>query len=439
MRRIRVDSLAVAAIGLSGQALVFLLHIVLTRSLGTFEYGLVMIQMAWASSLLIPATAGQERTALRTVPRLVDQGVEHLGGYLRFATIAVTTCSVIVAIAYVSLSRLIPGIREQDISLAIVTAVFLVGTALFLRSAGILRGLNEPKLPQFAESLLRPLLVLVAFLALVFALQSRPDALTALVAFAVAPWLLQLFTAFRVRARLRALAGSGTARPYRASRSDMLEWTRLGISLALGAAALALMYTVDIIMLGALADPESAALYGVASRLSLLMLFGMNAVQIVVSPPLSSAHARGELTVVRRLVNIAALFGFGISAAIAVLFLAAGGQLLAVFGAEFVGANSALRILVLGQLLNAATGITGTYMSMTCDPRILLAFITGGLAINIALNLWLIPLLGIEGAAIASIVSHASWNLCAFVYVWRSHRIDLSIFSAGLQLLKPRV
>lgn len=421
--------MAVAAIGLGGQAVVFLLHIIMTRSLGAHEYGLVMIQLAYANSLLIAATAGQERAALRLVPLLrADPDAGLLRAYLRFTLVLIGVCSLVVAASYFLAAPYLPGLGSGNQPLAALAAVYLAGSALLARNTGLLRGLGQPVVPQLAESLVRPALIITVLGALAFMVEPGLSAIHALMAFAAAPWILQLVLHFRLGTVAGSVAAARSATRLQAKRAR--EWVRLGISLALAAAALALMYSVDIIMLGALVDPEAAALYGVASRLSLLLLFGTNAVQIVVSPLLSGAHAQGDRPQVLRLVHTAALFGFVIAAGIGTLFLLFGTLITGLFGAEFVAAVPALHILVLGQLLNAFTGITGAYISMTCNPRTLLLFIGFGLVVNVILNAVLIPAYGIRGAAIASVVSHGAWNIAALFYVLRHHQIDLSIVSA---------
>ena len=84
---------------------------------------------------------------------------------------------------------------------------------------------------------------------------------------------------------------------------------------------------------------------------------------------------------------------------------------LGLFGEDFLAGSSALYILLAAMIINALTGPVGYVMTMTGHhlkaAKILLAMII----LNILLNVMLIPPYGIEGAAIATGVTSALWNI----------------------------
>jgi O-antigen/teichoic acid export membrane protein len=78
---------------------------------------------------------------------------------------------------------------------------------------------------------------------------------------------------------------------------------------------------------------------------------------------------------------------------------------LRLFEDAFVAGSSALRILLVGQVVSAMAGSVGYIMMMTGHER-QAAFVTlGATAGNILLNLMLIPPFGMEGAAVARAVT----------------------------------
>ena len=80
-------------------------------------------------------------------------------------------------------------------------------------------------------------------------------------------------------------------------------------------------------------------------------------------------------------------------------------QLLSLFGAEFEGGETALVILVAGQLIFAATGIAGTVLVMTGHESLLARGAVVTAIANVLLNAILIPSLGLDGAALSSTVA----------------------------------
>jgi O-antigen/teichoic acid export membrane protein len=81
------------------------------------------------------------------------------------------------------------------------------------------------------------------------------------------------------------------------------------------------------------------------------------------------------------------------------------------FGEEYIIGASTLFILGLAQLINTAVGANGYIMNMCGYEKVLLINDIFMAVINIILNYIMIPKYGIMGAAIATAISIASFNL----------------------------
>lgn len=88
------------------------------------------------------------------------------------------------------------------------------------------------------------------------------------------------------------------------------------------------------------------------------------------------------------------------------------------FGPAFVIAGPALAIMAAGQATKIATGPIGGLLTMSGHERWLLRFTIVGLGLLVVLALWLVPIWGLEGAAIAQAVSTAFRNLASFTAAW---------------------
>ncbi|RZV58233.1 MAG: flippase, partial [Flavobacteriaceae bacterium] len=73
--------------------------------------------------------------------------------------------------------------------------------------------------------------------------------------------------------------------------------------------------------------------------------------------------------------------------------------------------------LCLGQLINAMSGSIGEIMLMTGRQIPYQNIMLVALILNIVLNFTLIPLYGILGAAVATAISIAFWNISGAVYL----------------------
>mgnify|MGYP000751870713 CR=1 FL=1 len=94
-----------------------------------------------------------------------------------------------------------------------------------------------------------------------------------------------------------------------------------------------------------------------------------------------------------------------------------------VFGVEFEAALTPLLILALAYTFSVSLGIVSTILNMTGHEKTTAKGAVIATCVNVVLNLTLIPMFGISGAAIATAASLIVWNL----YLWRSVRSLLSI------------
>jgi len=88
-----------------------------------------------------------------------------------------------------------------------------------------------------------------------------------------------------------------------------------------------------------------------------------------------------------------------------------------VFGAEFTAAYWPLIILLIGQAVNISCGSTGIFLAMTGHHKAFRNIIIFSALITLCLQIILVPLSGIYGAAISTAVGMALWNLASLIYI----------------------
>jgi O-antigen/teichoic acid export membrane protein len=198
---------------------------------------------------------------------------------------------------------------------------------------------------------------------------------------------------------------------------DIARWIPQGASLMLVAGSGVIFANSDILMIGAILDTASVGPYHAASRVAELATF---ALAITITPlgpiitKLYAAEQRVELrSIVRRSTKINLVIGFIVTIVLVIFAV----PLLRIFGAEFSSAATALRILVVAQLFNVAAGPVQLLLIMTGHQKFAALGVIVAAASNITLNAVLIPLLGVDGAAIGTAVAIVSWNLLLLYFV----------------------
>jgi|SaaInlLV_10m_DNA_2_1039722.scaffolds.fasta_scaffold00838_12 O-antigen/teichoic acid export membrane protein len=175
------------------------------------------------------------------------------------------------------------------------------------------------------------------------------------------------------------------------------------------------MSQTDIIMIGMYMSEKDVGLYAIAMKLALLTSFVLNAVNSVVSPKFSQYYHANDMETLKKTAKDSSKLIFYTTFPILIFLIIFGKYILGIFGEEFEKAYLVLVILIIGQMVNSFSGSVGYFLNMTGNQAIYQKVILVGLFINIILNVLLIPLYGLIGAAIATSISLALWNLLALL------------------------
>lgn len=197
--------------------------------------------------------------------------------------------------------------------------------------------------------------------------------------------------------------------------------------MALSAIAYFIMQSVDIIILTAYEGFESIAYYSVAVKLATVTALALMSVNIVVAPKIAEIYSTNDFEKLNKLINDSARIIFIISIPILIILFVFSDFMLGLFGANYVLARDALLLLLGGQFFSSLCGPGAIYLNMTGKQKKLNTILILGLGINVVLNLMLIPIYGIEGAAAATLISMIFWNCLIVAAVYRTDRIKIYI------------
>ena len=172
------------------------------------------------------------------------------------------------------------------------------------------------------------------------------------------------------------------------------------------------MNSVNIIMLGRFCQEREVGIYTAASviamLLSRLLIMPVNS---ILSPMVATEFGTGRIDNIRHLYLTSTRWLCYAVTPIASLIIIARNPIMGLFGNAFIlEGGGALLMLTIGQYVNCITGIAGTVLVMTGRQKLELWANVSALSINIALNLILIPRLGMIGAAASSMISQVLIN-----------------------------
>ena len=111
------------------------------------------------------------------------------------------------------------------------------------------------------------------------------------------------------------------------------------------------------------------------------------------------------------------------------LELALGKPMLMLFGPGFDAGYPFLFVLVAGVLARAAVGPAESLLTMSGNQNICALVYAATLAINVVLNMVLIPVLGLWGAAVATAIAMVFEAAALSFTVWRKLGIVMAVFA----------
>ena len=174
----------------------------------------------------------------------------------------------------------------------------------------------------------------------------------------------------------------------------------------------ALYFRIDLLLVEMWRGTGPVALYNAAFRLVETVRLFPAAVLAVVLPSLfraTDAHA------LRRVSAVVSLFGV---AAAPILWATAGRAIPFIYGAPYAGAVPAFRILILSLPL-MSLNFALTHQLIGWDgQRAYAAICAVALAVNVALNVYLVPALSIEGAAWATVLTEVIVTSGCVIALW---------------------
>ncbi|TAN52522.1 MAG: flippase [Methylococcaceae bacterium] len=407
----------------SGALLQLLTDVLAARLLGAAPFGLYALVAAWIYVLSLLGTLGLNFLLLRFVPTyLAQQDWGCLHGLLRRCTRwACLAILAITATGAVLLTLFRPALGETAAA-AFGIALMIIPLQIFssLRQA-ILRGFNKIGRALSPEYLLRPSLFILLLMAA--HLQGwRLDALMALLLY-----LGAAFFAFAVGAFWQYRHTPVSTRHSTPIYHDGY-WLKTAMPLLLIIGLNLISSRIDVIMLGFLADAGQVGIYSAASRIADVVVFGLVAANAVVAPMIARLHATRQHAELQKIVLLA---GKGIAlftTPVAMIIILFGHEILNLFGNDFSAGYTVLVILMSGQIVNALAGPVGHLMTMTGHQVKAAKMVGVSALLNLALNGALIPHFGVIGAALATAVSTATWNLLMMRFVYAELKIRSSLF-----------
>lgn len=196
-----------------------------------------------------------------------------------------------------------------------------------------------------------------------------------------------------------------------------LELLRTASPLLFSGIFLYLLNWSNTIMLGIMTDGIQVGIYNVAYKVGSVGFLVIVSVSTIITPKMAELYGRGELLELKKLTHNATRLIAVLTVPIVLTLIIFSKYILSFFGEEVASGSTTMIIVSLGVLLSAMVGNVDQILNMTNNQNILRNITIICFFVNVIFSYFLIPLYGINGAAISSLITNVLINFLCVYYI----------------------
>ena len=402
----------------------FISQVLMARWLGSHEYGIFV--WVWVAAIIFGGLScvGFPSAVVKFIPQyLVEKNVNALRGLILGSRVASTLVATLIAVVGIVAAYALDGQFSSIYTIPIImAAICLPLLALSDVQNGVARAFSWADLAFSPTYLVRPVLILIFMIAALW-FGMAATATTALTAAIVATWVTTIVQTWVMNRRLRKTVPAGS------KTITMGTWILVALPIFLVEGFFALLTNVDIMIVGLYMAPQDVGIYFAAVKTLALVHFVYFAVKAGAAHHFSKYFTEGDTQRFDAFVRDTVKWTFWPSLLMAIVILVAGKILLSLFGEEFTAGYPLMFILAAGIVARAAVGPAEAVLTMSGNQNVCAALYGVSLTVNVLLNISLIPLYGLYGAAIATTITMMFEATSLYAITLRRLGIHMFIFS----------
>lgn len=398
-----------------GSFIRYVSYILFARLLGPSDYGLISLGLALLGVLATFSLIG----LTKGVPRYIafHKKKEITRGLIKTSLKYSLSISIFIAIMLILLSEQISiyfntGFVEVLPYFALTLPFFV----LTLLGISIFRGLKKFKYKVYIGELLRSTILVSTFLllySLCFGLYSA---------------ILAVVLSFSIPAIVSFILIHKEINLFGKTEYITKELLKFSLPLLLLSFFYLIIRWSDVIILGIFRTSDYVGIYNTALPTAMAMTVIVSAVAYVFLPIASELFAKKRMKELNSLYRTTTRWLFITSFPLFLIFFLFPSHIISfIFGAEYIAASLPLSILSIGVVTSISTGLIGSILVIMGKPKIIMWAGSFAALVNIVLNVTLIPIYGMIGAAISTTIAISIANLIKMYLVRKKVKLPYSL------------
>ena len=445
-------AMLIFVIRVASAALAIILQVMLARWIGPAQYGIFVLVWVSVGILGILTCFGLNNSVIRFISEYqTKHDHQRLRGILLIAPVIATVSSILIAImAYFLLLWFgdhIENIYIMPFYLALVCVPFFAIEGI---QEGIARSYEMPLIAIGPAFIIRPLAIL-GVMTLAYITGFPPTALTAISSAVIASFGTTIWQSFLLWKRVFALnkidfasdnLQSNRQKSNESStkyRFQIRLWLSVSMPIFLAGGFYNLLTNVDVLLIGYFLSPESIAIYFAAAKSLAVVNFVHYAMRNSSAHHFTRFFANNDMAGLREYAIKITQLTFWPTLLLAIFMVVLGKYVLMLFGAQFADGQHLLAILAVGIVARASIGPAESLLSMTGNQKYSMMVFAAALACNLGLNLVLIPIFGVTGAAIAISAAIIFETVAFYAAIHRKLGVRIFVFSTDKKIIRERL
>ncbi len=292
----------------------------------------------------------------------------------------------------------------SDAAPMMVAPLYLGAVAMVMFSGAVQRGFLHLIRSRMTELLLQP--VMLMGLVGVYFIAGEPLSALGAMALQVVTFMVAALLALSMMRKVIPASLSNHTPQY-----DDRRWLGVALPMLLGMGLITINAAVDVVMVGYVMGDDQAGPYRLAAQLATFLVFFLAVSNNATQAHVAKLYAESKPDALQRLLTRSVRWTFALSVIPALIFMLWPASVITFFfGSMYASAASSLIILSLAALFNIGTGQSAQLLLLAGHGKEVSRVVALSLALNILLNLILLPRLGMAGAAVATAVSVITWK-----------------------------
>lgn len=400
------ESAIVFFVKIIGAIFSFLLNVIIAKYLGASGSGVYFLALSITTIGSIIARIGLDNAVVRFVSKYIQSNdYQRVKGVYQLAIIITFILSTLVSIILYLFSPILNDwiFNEDDLTQVIqIMAISVIPQNMITIMCEIIKGFRRVVLSTALQAAFSIIIVVLIFL-----LKNNISLSYLSIIYSLASWVafivcVMIFIKFVTK--ITELQKPVYEFKQILSASSSLFWISI-LNTVMGYA--------DIWVLGIWMNSEEVGVYNIALKITTLSSMLLLAINSVAAPRFSGLFSNKDYVGLQKNFSWISSIMLGVSSVFLIIIISFPVNILSIFGSDFESGYSVLIILAIGQFVALATGPLAILLMMTGLEKQHRNNVFSSALINIALNLILIPIIGVVGAAMATSISIILKNMIA--------------------------